>query len=933
MAGLGLALALLLLAAPGGLAVRYRVDCALVEPRTVTGHQSVTVRNETGWPLAELWFQLHPRAFRNRETPLARDLADQKRYELAWAKEADLGDLTIRELLVDGLAPVETLLHETELELRLRAPLRSGDSLVVEFAFDTRLPRFFTAAMGRQGRFYFLNHWHPQLAAWRGRWHADGVHSAGLAPAQDADYDVTLTLPGDLRVAATGRMVEPDPVLELARLAWPPGTGPRAGREPRRYRFSASGVAGFALVASPELVVETARAGGTTVEFYARDRRQWPGAAGQAAAIIATCTGWYGPPPTDRLAVVDANGILPADVSVPGLVLLSQRPVPFTRLAERALCRQLALQWFAPAGAPDPPGSSWLVVGPAVFTQVRYLETRYGRSGLLDLPWPGPLAGLGDEWYNRLLYYLAASNNALGSLAEPKFDYTTNPLSYSDSRYAQAGGFFLMLQRRLGTEAFDRALRDWAGRADRRAAPDSAFIAACSDAAGQDLGWLFDRWLPATGPCDYAVTGIRRQDDEYQISLRRVGAVQMPVELEFRFADGSLLRREWNLPAAAGVVEIIHPARLKSVALDPDRRLFESDRWNNFWPRRVSIQPLVALPSFEEYQLFYGPYPWYDDYHGLQLGGWLQGRQFIEAGPLRGRHSWSVILTRVFRLDDWQTGAWYATPLPFLSERLRLSAAGRYSPRAASVDLILEQGLSPVLRQDGATVQLTWLLQDLRDPVARDPRAWEQARTSELGLRLLHTGESRRLRESGSLNLGWGSRALGGEYDYGRASLEQHAALRLSRDQGIGVRVFAGAVAGTVPLQQRFYLSGGLVATPEEPASWAYAGPAAGQEHWHYTADVNCRGWAGEYLAGRYGWGANFHLNLLPVVQPFFDIGNIADDPLAPELRRPRMDAGIRLKLSWLYADFPLWRYEPGAGGEFIFKWMLGLNLAGFADF
>lgn len=200
-------------------------------------------------------------------------------------------------------------------------------------------------------------------------------------------------------------------------------------------------------------------------------------------------------------------------------------------------------------------------------------------------------------------------------------------------------------------------------------------------------------------------------------------------------------------------------------------------------------------------------------------------------------------------------------------------------------------------------------------------------------MRLLHTGESRRLRESGSLNLGWGSRALGGEYDYGRASLEQHAALRLSRDQGIGVRVFAGAVAGTVPLQQRFYLSGGLVATPEEPASWAYAGPAAGQEHWHYTADVNCRGWAGEYLAGRYGWGANFHLNLLPVVQPFFDIGNIADDPLAPELRRPRMDAGIRLKLSWLYADFPLWRYEPGAGGEFIFKWMLGLNLAGFADF
>ncbi|MFO7674906.1 MAG: hypothetical protein R6X12_01105 [bacterium] len=932
----GLALALLLTAAPGGLVVCYEIDCALDESaRAVAGRQSVVVRNDAGEPLTGLWFHLHPRAFGGRNTTLARELASMKNFELAWAEPPELGDLSIDGLLVDGRAPAETLLHETELEVRLAAPLQPGDSVRVEFSFTTILPGFFLPGLGRRGRFVFLDHWHPQLAAWRGRWHIEGVHPAGLAPAQVADYDVSLTLPGDLAVAATGRQVEPDPDAELARLAWPPGTGPRRDASPRRHRFRSRQVAGFALALSPDLVVERVTASGVAVDVFTRERNRgaWRDVPGQAAAIVEAYSGWYGPPPLDRIAVVDATGILPADASAPGLVLLSQRPLPLTRLAERALARRLAFQWFAPAGAPDPLGSSWLVAGPAVFSQVRYLEERYGPSNLLDLPFAGPLAGLGDDWYNRLLYYLAASNRALGSLAEPRFDYTTNPLSYSDSRYAQAGGFCQMLQRRVGAPGFDRALRAWVGRADRSAAPESTLIAACSDAAGRDLDWLFDRWLPAVEPCDYALVGARRRGDEHRVGIRRVGGITMPVELELAFADGTRVRRDWSGESAAGAVAVSHPARLSSVTLDPDRRLFEIDRWNNHWPRRVTIDPVFALPSFEAYQLFYGPYPWYDDYHGLQLGAWLQGRQFIESGPLRGRHAWGASLSRAFRLNDWQTSVDYATPLPVLSERLRFLGIARYSPRIATVECQLEQGLSPVLRQDGATIQLRWLLTALTDTVARDPRAWERARTAELKLAFLHTTESRQLKQTGAVGLGWGSRALGGEYDFGRASVEQFAALRFGRTRAVSVRLFAGGVAGSVPLQNRVYLSGGLVATPSEPATWAYQGPASGQENWHYTADVNCRGWAGEYLAGRWGWGANFHLGLVPFVQPFLDVGNVADSPLAPGLLRPRVDAGVRFKLSWLYADFPVWRWEPGTDGEFIFKWMIGLNLAGLGDF
>ncbi len=933
-----LACALAVLAAvpqntPAGLYAACTIEARLDEPqRAITGTQTVTIHNDGDRSLSSLWFHLHPNAFGSRGTDFARELEGMADYTLAWAEPHELGGIDITRMTVNGLPP-DSLQHETEMEILLPTPLAPGSFTTVEFDFTTRIPRFFVPGLGRHDRFHVLSHWYPQLAARGGdTWCITGVHPAGLAPAHPADYDVVLTVPADLAVAATGRMLDDNEELKWSR--WPPDFVSRRRTGTKTLRFEARAATGFTWVASPDLVLRRVEVQDITVDIFtrARDDFAWTPMPGQVRSIIERYVDWYGRPARDRICVVDANGITRTDASFDGVSLIAQRSLPLTRILERALARQLAWHWFGPAAAPDPPGSSWLVVGPAVFSEIRYLEERYGPSNLLDLPAYGPLTGFGDAWYNRLNYYLAQSNHVLGSLAEPSFDYTSSPFSYSDARFAQAGSFIRMLERRLGSDAFDRALRAYLRRR-RPADALGGFIAACSDAAGTDLGWLFDRWLPATGPCDYAVTGARRVGDDIDIGIRRVGSITMPVEVELEFADGSRERRTWDLPAREGVLQLSDARRLRRVTLDPDHRLLEPDRWNNHWPRRVSIHPIVALPSFDDYQLFYGPYPWYDTYHGFLLGAWAQGRQFIDTGPLRGRHSWSVTGAYATKLKDWQAGVWYQTPLPFVSDRLRIISAARYAPKATSVDLILEQGLSPILRQAGATVQLGFQFQDMRDIVGRDPRAWETARTAEIGLQLLHSHETKRLKGNTMARLGLGSTWLGGEYDYGRASIEHVQSVRFTRTRGITVRSFAGAIPGSVPHQAEFYLSGGLVATAAEPVSWGYEGGSSGQENWHYTADVNCRGYAGEYHHGRYAYGLNVLFAFIPIVRPFFDIGNVGDDPTDPGFRKPRMDAGVRLQLGWLYADFPLWRYRVGGSHEFSPNWMLGLNFAGLGDF
>jgi hypothetical protein len=668
----------------------------------------------------------------------------------------------------------------------------------------------------------------------------------------------------------------------------------------------------------------------TSLHFVPRSRDQfaWLRLAGRARVMADSLDLWFGPCACSDVWVVDAVGAAAGNTSQPGAIFLSRPAVPFTRVQERELCRLLARQWF-PSSLDD--SAAWLALGLDAYATSRCLESAYGSTNLLDMPFRLFLfSGLGEDYCERVLYYVAGSNGLLKPLESAPDKADTSFLG-TETRFAQAGRFFAMLERQMGTETFLSAVRHY--RKNRGGAEPSArtFISACSDAADRDMSWLFDRWLPATGTCDYGVKGVRRKGSEVEVGIEQSGTIPMPVEVELRFRDGTSDRMTW-VPESAGrrsSFAVATPKRLARVVLDPDRKLSELNRWNNYWPRLVEIRPVAALPSLEAYQLFYGPYAWYDNYHGVQLGAWVQGREFFAAGPLRGRHMWTLSETYSTKIDDWHTGASYITPLDFVSDRLRVSFLGDYSRVTAGARLSLLQELGRPFKTPSGLIDFGYRFFDLYNLKSRDTVAWDSARTGEIRVRFLHSWAAGSLSGAQSIYLGRGLPALGSDssYRYWKMSIEENCAIKLARRLRLNLRLFAGAIPGNIPDQDQFYLSGGLVPNSAEPISWGYEGMSSAQEHWHYDADVNCRGFAGLYRHGHYAYGANLHLSALPLLAPFFDLGNVGSSLDEPGFRQPRMDAGISLKLGPLYADFPFWRYSGAAGHEFAFRWMLGLKL------
>jgi hypothetical protein len=823
------------MSAPVSYLIEARVD---EESGTVSGRASVVYRNRTDDTLTAVWLHCFPEALRDGRTDHARELVASGRYELALSSPKERGGLVVDSVETDGRVLLSAR-SGTEYELVLATPLYPGDSLDFELGFRCQVPTL-AAEFTRKGRAFLLSHWFPQVAAYvePEGWQVEGYHLIGHSPAELAYYDVSLSVPADMAVAAPGAPAE----TQWCR--WPPGTRSGMRHSTRTVRLRASEARDFALVLNPNLIMLRDSTSGTVIQVFASypARFDWLNAIAHAKEIITAYTDWYGPCPVPAISVVQADGLAPADASYPGLIVMARQPIPSTRLFEQALARQIARQWFSHLPGVNELRNPWVGWGPAVYSEIRYMEEKYGQTNLLDHPLLGwLLRGAGAEYYHQTMFYVAASNGILGSNLDPS--------GYEAETRSKPALLLLDSERERGRPVFDSLIR------------------------------------------------------EYLRSAQRASAVEVT-----RFAE--------YFPDVAGRMQ--------------PQDSFALDNWGRLGSDGVMFKPIVALPRTNGYQIFAGPYAWYDTYHGFQLCAWMQGRQFYDAGPLHGRHQWTASEIYSSNLSDWHSSVNYQTPLTFISDRLRVYAALDYSLVDAGAKLFFSQEFGPAFRQPKTTLDFGYRVLDMYNLRARDTLAWQKARSADLRLRLARTYESRLFTGGVQAYARRGLRPLLSNYDYLRAGLEQSHTFRGLRPLNLTLRVFAGYVWGDVPKQDQFFLSGGLSSNSAEPVSWGYQGWTSGQEHWHYDADVNCRGYAGEYRHGRAAYGLNLYFEPVKFIQPFFDLGNVGDNLAEPGFLKPRLDAGIRLALGPLYADFPFWRYSVAEGRhEFAFRWMLGLKMGG----
>ncbi|MBC8086426.1 MAG: M1 family metallopeptidase [Phycisphaerae bacterium] len=237
----------------------YRIVATLDESmNAVHATGTLTYVNRSPDTLNELWLHQHLNAFRPGSRWSAVDVREgrvrfQNLRDPDYAYERFTAPPVINGVAVRAEYPIAP--DSTVVRLALPRPLASGDSVVVQFAWDAR-PSTLPRRQARRVRSYDFAQWYPKVAVYdRQGWHPNALVPAGEFYGEFGTFDVTMVLPADQVVGATGVPVSGDP--GWARVALPGSKLPRLAAE-----------AYPDVPASPQVAVAP---GARAVRFYARN--------------------------------------------------------------------------------------------------------------------------------------------------------------------------------------------------------------------------------------------------------------------------------------------------------------------------------------------------------------------------------------------------------------------------------------------------------------------------------------------------------------------------------------------------------------------------------------------------------------------------------------------------------------------------------------
>jgi len=919
--------------------------------------------------LKTVWFNLYPNAYRDNSTFFAREAEQQQDYRFRHSCPKDKGWIEINSLLVSDSSAVfkygpeygvpfiqggradematfsdyggnhpainkilkepKYKLDSTSASLQLPIPLAPGDSIDFYFDFTVKVPKFFSR-LGHDGNHYEISQWYPKMAVYDEQgWHADGYHYIGEFYGDYGSFQVGLETPKNFKIGATGSEVleyddQGQPIDDIAGY----------------HLFAADNVHDFAWCADLEYISTTEQHGETTIKILTRpkDREKWKNVMQYAKDALDYYGRWYGEYPYSTLTVCDGDIEAGGGMEYPNLVIISPGEDKYSRMLEMVVMHEIGHQWFYGILGNNEMDEAWLDEGINTFSEQRYFIEKYGEKGnlLTNKRMQKWLPDLNDRYLSQITSYLYSVNRMDQPVSSTAFR-SADMVQYAASTYMKPSAMMWWLKEYLGDSAFNRAMQGYFRDNRFRHVDAERFYLAVEKYSQKDIRPYFASWLKTTGMSDYSVASVRQikeQKNTYGITLSRNGDPTIPVVFS---AEDEMNKRyliPWSARGRDTVFTLQAGGKLASAMIDPDNVLLETNRWNNCRPRKYKITLGPRLPSFESYNIFWLPVPWYDNINGFRLGAMLHGAYMADGDPMVGRHQWTFSPFYGFKSKEISFSFDYQTPVGSRPRppRAYLTAGSAFDINYAGIGLKRKWGprlmLDPTESYD---VRLDYTR--YKDYRFWDPRDVDTAAVVSLiaqrGYDLTrHWGRSSFLSR---ITIGYLQRPESDINNYLKFELEEKFNYRISRHINPRFRLVTGYIQGPAPAQEQFFLSGSFKSTGLDNMLASGKDWFSTQERYHVDGGANLPGYYGTHLRGRNLWAVNMTLPIMKSPASFFaGAGQVANDWLEFTTKSIRADAGLSLALGPMRLMFPLWINKPEDGKkQFDWRWTIGFGGSG----
>jgi len=431
---------------------RYKLDFTLdMDGPRLSGRADVLYTNNEDIALHELYFRLFP------------NMDDEQ------------GGGTEIEQITVGSEPVEPQfkLDRTAMRLPLEPPLAPGASVEVGLDLQVTVP---LGAGGNYGAFaaqqgvLALAHFYPFVPVYDDEgWNVELSPTIGdIIYADVSLYDVTLTVPEEMTVVATGK--------PLPLVAHDNGTV--------TWRFVSGPARDFNIVLSHEYEVTRREVDGITVSSYYLAGNAEGGevvldVAAEALRIFGQRFGLYPYTELDVVATYTSAG----GIEYPGLIVIAERLYDGSDRTEWVVAHEVAHQWWYNLVGNDQVDEPWLDEALTQYSTSLYYEDRYGET----VAQRARQVGFWDRWEQ------ARRAGRDRAVAGPVASFDVE--DYGPIVYGKGPLFFHHLRQQVGDLTFDDILCAYFQEHRYRIATAESFLAVAEKVSGRDLDALYQQWI------------------------------------------------------------------------------------------------------------------------------------------------------------------------------------------------------------------------------------------------------------------------------------------------------------------------------------------------------------------------------------------------------------------------------------------------------
>lgn len=208
--------------------VNYTINVSLNDKEhTLNGFEKIEYINNSPDTLAFIWFHIWPNAYKNDKTAFSDQLLENGNTKFYFSGKEEKGYINRLDFKVNDIT-AKTEDHPQHIDivkLILPSPLAPGQRIIITTPFHVKLPYNFSRG-GHDEQSYQVTQWYPKPAVYdKNGWHPMPYLDQGEFYSEFGDFDVSITVPENYVVAATGDLQnaeEKEWLRKRATFTWEP---------------------------------------------------------------------------------------------------------------------------------------------------------------------------------------------------------------------------------------------------------------------------------------------------------------------------------------------------------------------------------------------------------------------------------------------------------------------------------------------------------------------------------------------------------------------------------------------------------------------------------------------------------------------------------------------------------------------------------------